>query len=135
MICHTCIYIICCQSFVAVPIRKKRCGQCHGCTLPDCAKCSYCKDMRKFGGPGRKKKGCIQRKCTFYENEKVSNNNTAQKTRLLSLFHSIHYIHLLNNHFHNSHLLKTHLLNRHHHTALLFHNYLHLNLNIPSFRL
>ena len=74
--CHICI--ISCQSFVAVTTRKKRCGQCHGCTLPDCSQCSYCKDMRKFGGPGRKKKGCIQRKCTFYENEKV-NYNKAQK--------------------------------------------------------
>jgi len=44
--------------------RRKRCGQCAGCKMPDCGQCVNCKDMRKFGGTGRKKKACSQRKCS-----------------------------------------------------------------------
>ena len=46
-----------------LPARKGRCGHCIACTEPDCGVCSSCKDMKKFGGPGRKKKACIKRKC------------------------------------------------------------------------
>ena len=39
--------------------------ECPGCkTVIDCGTCKYCKDKRKFGGPGIKKKGCEKRKCT-----------------------------------------------------------------------
>ena len=38
----------------------------------DCSVCVYCKDKRKFGGPGRKKKGCIQRKCVFLSSGEAS---------------------------------------------------------------
>ena len=44
--------------------KRKKCGQCDGCLVADCGKCIYCKDMRRFGGPGRKKKGCMLKKCT-----------------------------------------------------------------------
>lgn len=37
---------------------------CDGCQMQDCGKCSHCRDMIKFGGPGRKKQACILRKCT-----------------------------------------------------------------------
>jgi len=37
--------------------------QCEGCLSTDCGSCSYCKDMKKFGGPGTKKKGCRRRAC------------------------------------------------------------------------
>ncbi len=30
----------------------------------DCGSCVYCKDMKKFGGPGKKKRKCAKRKCT-----------------------------------------------------------------------
>lgn len=46
-------------------IRKRhRCGTCNGCQMQDCGKCSHCRDMIKFGGPGRKKQACILRRCT-----------------------------------------------------------------------
>ena len=35
--------------------RVRRCGECLGCTATDCGGCINCKDMKKFGGPGRKK--------------------------------------------------------------------------------
>lgn len=44
-------------------IRRKRCGVCEACQLPDCGKCSKCLDMAKFGGTGRGKQCCIQRRC------------------------------------------------------------------------
>lgn len=38
--------------------------KCEGCLITtDCGVCVFCKDMKKFGGPGRKKKGCIKKKC------------------------------------------------------------------------
>lgn len=43
--------------------RTMRCGQCTGCKMEECGSCAYCKDMKKFGGPGKKKKACIRRKC------------------------------------------------------------------------
>ena len=46
-------------------IRKQQhCGMCDGCQTQDCGKCSHCRDMIKFGGPGRKKQACILRRCT-----------------------------------------------------------------------
>ena len=43
--------------------RRKRCNSCEGCQRNDCGECSNCRDMIKFGGPGKKKKACIMRKC------------------------------------------------------------------------
>ena len=37
--------------------------QCTGCLSTDCGSCVCCKDMKKFGGTGKKKKGCLKRKC------------------------------------------------------------------------
>ena len=65
------LYILYCLTTTAclhiastVTVRNKRYGQCPSCRTPDCGHCTHCKDMRKFGGPGCKKKGCMQRKCT-----------------------------------------------------------------------
>lgn len=44
-------------------IRRKRCGVCMACQLPDCGKCAKCLDMAKFGGSGRGKQCCVQRRC------------------------------------------------------------------------
>ncbi|KAL5019594.1 hypothetical protein ScPMuIL_002486 [Solemya velum] len=45
--------------------RKVRCRKCEGCLAPDCAKCVYCLDKTKFGGPNVCKQACIYRKCQF----------------------------------------------------------------------
>ena len=47
--------------------RNGRCGQCSACKAPDCGKCRYCLDKKKFGGPERLKKCCILRKCKGQE--------------------------------------------------------------------
>ncbi|XP_062940443.1 lysine-specific demethylase 2B-like [Cynocephalus volans] len=43
--------------------RRMRCRQCEACVLTDCGQCRYCKDMKKFGGPGRMKQSCVRRQC------------------------------------------------------------------------
>ena len=43
--------------------KRQRCGVCEACQLPDCGKCSHCKDMVKFGGSGRAKQACKLRMC------------------------------------------------------------------------
>ena len=42
---------------------KRRCGKYTRCNALDCGKCSNCKDMRRFGGPGLKKKACTHCTC------------------------------------------------------------------------
>lgn len=44
-------------------VTDKMCRQCEGCLKDNCGACIYCKDMKKFGGQGKWKKKCIQRKC------------------------------------------------------------------------
>jgi hypothetical protein len=43
--------------------KKKKCGTCSACKSSDCGTCQFCRDKPKFGGPGRKKKCCVKRKC------------------------------------------------------------------------
>ena len=40
-----------------------RCMKCEGCSAKDCGVCITCKDMKKYGGPGKKKKECVKRVC------------------------------------------------------------------------
>uniref|UniRef100_A0A1A7XUH1 [histone H3]-dimethyl-L-lysine(36) demethylase n=1 Tax=Iconisemion striatum TaxID=60296 RepID=A0A1A7XUH1_9TELE len=50
-------------SISALRRRRVRCKRCAGCCRKECGACQYCHDMRKFGGPGRMKKGCMMRQC------------------------------------------------------------------------
>uniref|UniRef100_A0AAQ4Q520 DNA (cytosine-5)-methyltransferase n=1 Tax=Gasterosteus aculeatus aculeatus TaxID=481459 RepID=A0AAQ4Q520_GASAC len=43
--------------------KRQRCGVCEVCQAPDCGKCPACKDMIKFGGGGKSKQACKQRRC------------------------------------------------------------------------
>ncbi|XP_044068067.1 uncharacterized protein LOC122883434 isoform X2 [Siniperca chuatsi] len=43
--------------------RRTACKQCAACLREDCGKCIYCRDMRKFGGPGTKRQKCRFRVC------------------------------------------------------------------------
>ena len=43
--------------------RRVRCKTCEACTVGDCKECVYCKDMKKYGGPGRLKQTCEKRRC------------------------------------------------------------------------
>ncbi|XP_070583739.1 lysine-specific demethylase 2A isoform X1 [Erythrolamprus reginae] len=43
--------------------RRVRCRKCKACLQGECGLCHYCKDMKKFGGPGRMKQSCVLRQC------------------------------------------------------------------------
>ncbi|XP_073491860.1 F-box/LRR-repeat protein 19 [Aquarana catesbeiana] len=44
--------------------RRTRCRKCEACVRSECGECHFCKDMKKFGGPGRMKQSCLKRQCT-----------------------------------------------------------------------
>jgi len=43
--------------------KRRRCGECDGCTASDCGKCLHCHDMAKFGGQRLIKQCCVHRRC------------------------------------------------------------------------
>ena len=43
--------------------RKHRCGECTGCLASDCIDCRFCLDMIKYGGTGKLRQACMNRKC------------------------------------------------------------------------
>lgn len=45
--------------------RRRRCGVCEACQQPDCGECAHCRDMVKFGGSGRGKQCCKNRRCPY----------------------------------------------------------------------
>ncbi|KAB7504337.1 DNA (cytosine-5)-methyltransferase PliMCI [Armadillidium nasatum] len=47
----------------SLTVRRARCGVCEVCQEPDCGNCRNCKDMVKFGGSGRSKQCCVNRRC------------------------------------------------------------------------
>ena len=52
--------------------KSKRCFNCESCNQPDCRKCLFCKDMKKYGGKGVKKQSCMNRpKCLYILNNKA----------------------------------------------------------------
>lgn len=48
---------------VTFTVRKTRCGHCKACKRQDCGLCKFCLDKKKFGGQGRLKQCCLQKKC------------------------------------------------------------------------
>lgn len=40
-----------------------RCKRCEACVRPECGECNFCRDMKKFGGPGKLKQTCVLRQC------------------------------------------------------------------------
>lgn len=47
---------------------RKSCGQCISCyRQDDCGMCRACREMKKFGGPGRTKDKCHQRRCLKFK--------------------------------------------------------------------
>uniref|UniRef100_A0A8C5D3Q8 Lysine-specific demethylase 2A-like n=1 Tax=Gouania willdenowi TaxID=441366 RepID=A0A8C5D3Q8_GOUWI len=43
--------------------RRVRCKHCEACMRPECGECNFCRDMKKFGGPGKLKQTCVLRQC------------------------------------------------------------------------
>ncbi|XP_065895978.1 uncharacterized protein [Dysidea avara] len=56
--------------------RRQRCKSCNGCLAKDCGKCIECRDKVKFGGPGKLKQCCINRKCIKILKETISSDVT-----------------------------------------------------------
>ncbi|KAH7974530.1 hypothetical protein HPB49_016491 [Dermacentor silvarum] len=48
-------------------LRKNRCGLCEPCLAPECKLCVFCRNMKKYGGPGTFKQCCIRRRCQLRE--------------------------------------------------------------------
>ena len=75
-------------SLVETPVVKKfmskamPCFECTACKNPDCMKCKWCHDKKKYGGPGKLNKRCITRRCT---NPNVVEMQDHLKTRGLRL--------------------------------------------------
>ena len=42
--------------------RQRKC-ECVGCGSIDCKICKYCLDLKKYGGQGKLKQKCIERRC------------------------------------------------------------------------
>lgn len=59
--------------------------QCTGCLSVDCGLCVCCKDMKKFGGTGKKKNGCLKRKCVG-----ITNTSVRRIIIILLLWYSLH---------------------------------------------
>uniref|UniRef100_A0AAY4BTH6 [histone H3]-dimethyl-L-lysine(36) demethylase n=1 Tax=Denticeps clupeoides TaxID=299321 RepID=A0AAY4BTH6_9TELE len=51
------------SSMSALRRRRVRCKSCAACVRPECGDCAFCRDMKKFGGPGRLKQTCVLRQC------------------------------------------------------------------------
>lgn len=51
--------------------RRTRCRKCEACVRTECGECHFCKDMKKFGGPGRMKQSCIMRQCIAVRNSRT----------------------------------------------------------------
>ncbi|KAM4737662.1 methyl-CpG-binding domain protein 1a isoform 3-T3 [Anableps anableps] len=43
--------------------RRQACRKCAACLRENCGTCTFCRDMRKFGGPSRMKQKCVMRRC------------------------------------------------------------------------
>ncbi|XP_023198308.1 uncharacterized protein LOC111610094 isoform X1 [Xiphophorus maculatus] len=44
-------------------MRRQACRSCAACLRENCGVCTFCRDMRKFGGPSRMKQKCVRRRC------------------------------------------------------------------------
>ncbi|KAK0063574.1 DNA (cytosine-5)-methyltransferase 1 [Biomphalaria pfeifferi] len=66
----------------AVKTKKQRCGICEICQQPDCGKCTACKDMTKFGGTGRAKQACKERRCPNMAVKSAEDDDLEEETEI-----------------------------------------------------
>ena len=62
--------------------RRTRCRRCQACKRTECGECHFCKDMKKFGGPGRMKQSCLLRQCTAVSSRTAAHTRH-NRTRLV----------------------------------------------------
>lgn len=82
-------------SINALRRRRVRCKRCSACCRKECGNCHFCQDMRKFGGPGRMKKGCILRQCLAVRHQSHFGHVPACFIFVLSLLVCFHSTKLL----------------------------------------
>lgn len=58
--CTTHIYLYSSSTFC---LSFWRCKRCEACIRSECGECNFCRDMKKFGGPGKLKQTCVLRQC------------------------------------------------------------------------
>jgi len=68
------------ESSVKKPKRSSRmCGKCKACcTIEDCGVCVFCKDMKKFGGPGKRRQKCLRRQCEVFSKHIITSKFVMQ---------------------------------------------------------
>uniref|UniRef100_A0A8C5HDQ3 DNA (cytosine-5)-methyltransferase n=1 Tax=Gouania willdenowi TaxID=441366 RepID=A0A8C5HDQ3_GOUWI len=64
-------------------IKRHRCGVCEVCQSPDCGKCAACKDMIKFGGSGKSKQACKQRRCPNLAVKEAEDDETIEEEEVV----------------------------------------------------
>lgn len=61
---------------------RKSCGQCANCYRhDDCGVCRACREMKKFGGPGRTKDKCHQRRCLKFKKHGGRNRESIKERK------------------------------------------------------
>ena len=68
------------ETTVKKPKRSSRmCGKCRACcTIEDCGVCVFCKDMKKFGGPGKRRQKCLRRQCEVFSKHIITSKFVMQ---------------------------------------------------------
>ena len=65
-------------------MKRKRCGQCEGCSGEDCQVCCFCRDKPKYGGKGVKKQCCIKRTCRCLRMDSTLHTTQVKTTSTVS---------------------------------------------------
>lgn len=72
-------------------LRRKRCGVCEACQLPDCGQCNACRAMAKFGGHGRTKKACFRRLCSHMTVEQTPESESEDEEDFQQMVEKKHH--------------------------------------------
>jgi len=62
--------------------RPRGCGKCDNCLQEDCRECANCLDMKKYGGPDKKRQKCMMKKECLLREEKHAKTTTASVKEL-----------------------------------------------------
>ncbi|XP_076648177.1 DNA methyltransferase 1a isoform X2 [Halictus rubicundus] len=68
--------------------KRQRCGICENCQQPDCGLCNACGDMIKFGGSGRSKQACVQRRCPNMAVQEADDSDPENEEQFETLINS-----------------------------------------------
>ena len=84
-----CFYLLDCLLHKNVLGKKRnRCGNCMGCRAAECKVCPMCLDKPKYGGPGKKKKCCVKRKCLGLQSNSAPPLKSSNVQQLVKNIHA-----------------------------------------------